>query len=51
MSRLDNKTLTFRAWWGDAYRIRAGFTRSTEHDLNTIRLGRFVIAYGVEDHG
>ena len=52
MSRLDNKTLTFRAWWGDADWIKPGFTSSAESwGLNTLRLGQLVIMFGIEDHG
>ena len=52
MTRFENKTLTFRAWWGDAYGISSGYTRKAEPwDLHHLRIGQLNIRFGVEDHG
>lgn len=48
---IEGKTLSLRIWWGDTWDIRKGFTRKTEDQLNSLRIGKLVIAFGVEDYG
>jgi len=55
MKLLEGKTLSLKIWWGatsgDDWDIKSGFTRSTEHEVNTLRIGQLVIAFGVENFG
>jgi len=55
MKRLEDKSLSLTIWWGstsgDGWDIKPGFTRKTEYNLHSLRIGQLCIVFGVDDFG